>query len=62
MQIPGTHIYVNDKIIARLRTAFNAEGGFPTYVVVDINGKINQKKISFMGALDRDSMKKTVGL
>jgi thiol-disulfide isomerase/thioredoxin len=62
MQIPGTHIYVNDKIISRLKTAFNSEGGFPTYVVIDINGKINQKKITQMAVLDRDSMKKIVGL
>ncbi|MDP9076364.1 MAG: TlpA family protein disulfide reductase [Bacteroidota bacterium] len=62
LQIPGTHIFVNDKIIAKLKTAFNSEGGFPTYVVIDINGKVNQKKITFMGALDRDGVKKTVGL
>jgi thiol-disulfide isomerase/thioredoxin len=62
MQIPGTHIYVNDKIIARLKTAFNSEGGFPTYVVIDINGKVNQKKITFMQAVDRDSVEKIVGL
>jgi len=62
MQIPGTHIYANDKIIAALKTAFNSEGGFPTYVVIDINGKVNQKKITFMGALDRDGLKKIVGL
>jgi len=62
MQIPGTHIYVNDKIIAGLKTAFNSEGGFPTYVVIDINGKVNQKTITRMSALNRDSLKKTVGL
>lgn len=62
MQIPGTHIYVNDKIIARLKTAFNSEGGFPTYVVIDINGKVNRKKITFMQSLNRESMKNTVGL
>jgi thiol-disulfide isomerase/thioredoxin len=62
MQIPGTHIYVNDKIIARLKTTFNSEGGFPTYVVIDINGKVNQKKITYMQPLDRDSVKKIVGL
>jgi len=62
MQIPGTHIYVNDKIIARLKTAFNSEGGFPTYVVIDINGKVNQKIITRMQGLDRDSVKKIVGL
>ena len=62
LQIPGIHIFVNDKIIARLKTAFNSEGGFPTYVVIDINGKINQKRISFMEGLDRDGIKKVVGL
>jgi len=62
MKIPGTHIYVNDKIISKLKTAFNSEGGFPTYVVIDTSGKVNQQKISFMQSLDRDSMKKIVGL
>jgi thiol-disulfide isomerase/thioredoxin len=62
MQIPGTHIYVNDKIIARLKTALNAEGGFPTYVVIDVNGKVNKSKITRMEALDRESLKKNVGL
>jgi thiol-disulfide isomerase/thioredoxin len=62
LQIPGTHIFVNDKIISKLKTAFNAEGGFPTYVVIDINGKVNQTKITFMGTLDRESVKKIVGL
>lgn len=62
MQIPGTHIFVNDKIIAKLKTAFNAEGGFPTYVVIDIDGKVNLQKITQMQALDRDSMKRKVGL
>ncbi len=62
MQMPGTHIYVNDKIIARLKTAFNAEGGFPTYVVIDVNGKVNQTKITMMSALDRESLKKSAGL
>ena len=62
MKIPGTHIYVDDKIISRLKTAFSSEGGFPTYVVIDVNGKVNQKKITFMQTLDRDSMKKIVGL
>jgi thiol-disulfide isomerase/thioredoxin len=62
MQIPGTHIYVNDKIIARLKTVLNAEGGFPTYVVIDVNGKVNKSKITRMEALDRESLKKNVGL
>jgi len=62
LQIPGTHIYVNDKIIAKLKTAFNSEGGFPTYVVIDTNGKVNKKTIAFMQTLTRDSLKEIVGL
>jgi hypothetical protein len=37
-------------------------GGFPTDVVIDINGKVNQAKIDFMQALDRSSVKKFTGL
>jgi thiol-disulfide isomerase/thioredoxin len=62
LEIPGIHIYVNDKIIAKLKTAFNAEGGFPTYVLIDINGKIKPKAISYMQSLDRESLKKVAGL
>lgn len=62
IQIPGTHIFINDKIIAKLKTAFNAEGGFPTYVVIDVNGKVHPKIISRMESLNRDSVKKVVGL
>ena len=62
LQIPGTHIFVNDKIITKLKTAFNSDGGFPTYVVIDLNGKVNQKRITQMGVLDRDGIKKIVGL
>lgn len=62
MQIPGTHIFVNDKIIAQLKTAFNAEGGFPTYVAIDINGQVKPTAITYMGNLDRASLKKVAGL
>lgn len=62
LQIPGTHIFVNEKIITQLKTAFNAEGGFPTYVVVDVNGKVNPKVITRMEMLNRDSVKKVAGL
>lgn len=62
LQIPGTHIFVNEKIIAQLKTAFNAEGGFPTYVVVDVNGKVNAKAITRMESLNRETVKKATGL
>jgi thiol-disulfide isomerase/thioredoxin len=62
LQIPGTHIFVNEKVIDRLKTALNAEGGFPAYVVIDVNNKIKPKAITRMGDLDRESLKKVTGL
>ncbi|WP_029279857.1 TlpA family protein disulfide reductase [Pedobacter borealis] len=62
MEIPGTHVFINEKVLAQLRTILNAEGGFPTYVAVDMNGKANSKAISYMGALNRESLKKVAGL
>ncbi|QNR84982.1 hypothetical protein H9N25_00265 [Pedobacter riviphilus] len=62
MEIPGTHVFINEKVLAQLRTILNAEGGFPTYVAVDMNGKANSKVISHMGALNRESLKKVAGL
>jgi thiol-disulfide isomerase/thioredoxin len=62
MMLPGTHIFVDEMIMAKLRTALNAEGGFPTYVVIDVNGKVNSKTITSMKNLDRDAVKKATGL
>lgn len=62
MQIPGIHIFINEKVLAGIRAILNAEGGFPTYVAVDINGKANSKIITRMGALNRESLKKVAGL
>jgi thiol-disulfide isomerase/thioredoxin len=62
MQIPGTHIFINEKVLSRLRTLLNAEGGFPTYIAIDIHGKANSKAITHMGSLNRESLKKVVGL
>jgi len=60
--IPGTHLFVDEKIVSALRTALNAEGGFPTYVVIDANGKVNSKSILRMQMLDKASLKKVAGL
>ncbi|TKC09655.1 TlpA family protein disulfide reductase [Pedobacter frigoris] len=62
MQIPGTHVFINEKVLAKLRTMLNADGGFPTYVSIDINGKVDSKNISHMGSLNRESLKKIAGL
>ena len=62
LQMPGTHIFVDDKIITQLKATLNATGGFPAYVVIDSNGKVNTKAISRMESLNRDSVKQAVGL
>lgn len=62
LQIPGTHVFVDDKIVSQLKEMLNANTGFPAYVVMDVNGKINSKIISHMGSLNRESLKKAIGL
>lgn len=62
LQIPGTHIFVNDKIVTRLMAAFNAGGGFPTYVLIDAKGQVKPKAISYMQSLDRASLTKVAEL
>jgi hypothetical protein len=62
MQIPGTHIFSDDKIVSELQSKFNAEKGFPTYVVIDVNGKLKPKAIEWIKTLDRESLKTAVGL
>jgi thiol-disulfide isomerase/thioredoxin len=61
LQLPGTHIYVDEMIMDKLRTALNAEGGFPTYVVIDVNGKISSRAITKMQTVDRAAVKKIAG-
>jgi len=62
LQIPGTHIFVDDKVISQLKALLNATGGFPAYVVIDANGKVNTKAISRMEILNREGVKQAVGL
>jgi len=62
LQIPGTHIFVEDKIVSQLKEMLNASTGFPAYVVMDVNGKVNSKVITHMGYLNRESLKKVIGL
>jgi len=56
LKAPGTHIFINDEFVAALRKKLDAEGGYPTYVVIDTKGKVNSKSISFMGGLNRESL------
>lgn len=63
LELPGTHIFMEDKIVSELKSSFNNAGsGFPTYVVIDVNGKLRPKSIQSMQSLDRDKLKTAVGL
>lgn len=63
LQLPGVHIFMNEKIVEELKSRFNNAGsGFPTYVVIDADGKLRPKAVQWMQILDRDGLKKAVGL
>lgn len=62
LKAPGTHIFVKDAIVTELKRIFNAESGFPAYVVIDLQGNASASKIRFMGELDRDRLKLATGL
>lgn len=62
MKPPGNHIFIDDTLLNALRKILHAEGGYPTYVVIDREGKVNTKAISFMSGLDRDKLKTAVGI
>ena len=58
LELPGTHIFMDDKIVSELKSKFNNAGsGFPTYVVIDMNGKLRPNAIQWMQSLDRDKLK-----
>jgi len=61
LQIPGTHIFADDRLVSELQSKFNTEKGFPAYVVIDVNGKLKPKAIEWMHFLDRDKLKIAVG-
>lgn len=63
LQLPGTHIFMNEKIVEELKSRFNNAGaGFPTYVVISTNGKLRPQAIQWMESLDRDKLKIATGL
>jgi thiol-disulfide isomerase/thioredoxin len=63
LQLPGTHIFADDKLVSELKSKFNSkESGFPAYVVIDIKGKLKPKAIERMESLDRDKLKSAAGL
>lgn len=59
---PGHHIFIDDVLLTSLRKLLRAEGGYPTYVVIDREGKVNAKAISFMSGMDRAKLKEATGI
>ena len=58
LRLPGTHIFMDKKIVEELKSSFdNAGSGFPTYVVVDANGKLRPNAIQWMEVLNRNKLK-----
>lgn len=62
MEIPGTHIFVEDKIIVELRKRLDASGGYPAYVIIDKAGNIHPKRINSIREVNRDLLQAIVGL
>jgi thiol-disulfide isomerase/thioredoxin len=62
LQIPGTHFFMNEKLIAKLKSMLNATGGYPAYVTIGTKGKVNSKIITQMRNLNRESLKESVGM
>ncbi|AXY78456.1 TlpA family protein disulfide reductase [Paraflavitalea soli] len=62
MKLPGTHIFVNDAIMAELKRKFNAADSYPTYVVIDLKGYASSSKIKRMWGMNRNSLKQVIGM
>lgn len=58
----GTHIFINEALEAALRKKLNADGGYPTYVIIDQKGNISSDRISFMSELSREKFAEVTGL
>jgi thiol-disulfide isomerase/thioredoxin len=61
LEVPGTHIFMNEKMVEALKSKFNNAGsGFPTFVVIDINGKLRPNAVQRMELTDREDLKRFV--
>lgn len=58
LEIPGTHIFVDDKIVTQLKEKLGASGGFPSYVVIGKEGKVSPSLVTRMQHLNRESLQK----
>ncbi|MCD2424508.1 TlpA family protein disulfide reductase [Niabella pedocola] len=58
----GTHIFINEELENALRKKLNANGGYPTYIVIDQKGNISSDKIAFMRELNREKFAEAIGV
>ncbi|SDD82765.1 TlpA family protein disulfide reductase [Niabella drilacis] len=58
----GTHIFINEELESAFRKKLNANGGYPTYIVIDKRGNISSDRISFMSELSREKFAEATGL
>jgi len=62
IRLPGTHIFMDEKIVEALKSSFNNAGsGFPSYVVIDTHGNFRPKVIERMQFVNRDNLKQISG-
>ena len=62
LELPGTHIFADEKVVTKLKTLMSATSGFPSYVTIDAKGKVNPQAVSRMSSLNRESLKLAVGI
>jgi len=58
----GTHIFMNEELESAFRKKLNANGGYPTYIVIDKRGNISSDRIRFMSELSRETFAEATGL
>ncbi|MBE9586774.1 redoxin family protein [Mucilaginibacter sp. JRF] len=62
LEIPGTHIFVKEELLEKIKQYINAKSGFPSYALIDINGKLSTSAITRMEPLNRESLMNMVGV
>ena len=62
LKTSGTHIFINEELEMAFRKKLNADGGYPTYIVINKAGSADSKKISSMSGLSLDDLKEILGM
>ncbi|MFT4154494.1 TlpA family protein disulfide reductase [Parafilimonas sp.] len=62
LEVPGTHIFMSEKIFEELKNNLGLGSGVPAYAVIDKDGKLRSNAIQWMESMDRDKLKDAVGI